>query len=200
MSASATQVKELRERTGAGFMQCKEALQECNGDMEKAAEFLRVKGQAIADKKSLRQVKEGLITAYIHPPGKLGVMLELNCETDFVARNEGFQELAKDIAMHIAAANPLFIKREDVPAAAVEKERSILLEQAKGEGKPAQVVEKIVDGRIEKYFQENCLMEQEWVRDPNVKIKDMIQQKIATIGENIIISRFHRYQVGEQFE
>lgn len=200
MSATPTQVKELRERTGAGFMQCKEALLECGGDMDKAAEILRKKGQAIADKKALRQVKEGLITAYIHPPGKLGVMLELNCETDFVARNEGFQELAKDLAMHIAAANPLYIRREEVPAGAIEKEREILKEQAKGEGKPEKVVEKIVEGRLDKYYQENCLLEQEWVRDPNVKIKDLLQQKIAIIGENIIVSRFQRFQVGEKFE
>ncbi|GAB4312573.1 MAG: translation elongation factor Ts [Candidatus Sumerlaeia bacterium] len=200
MSITPAQVKELRDRTGAGFMQCKEALAQCGGDTELAVDFLRKKGQSIADKKALRQVKEGIITAYIHPPGKLGVLLELNCETDFVARNESFQELAKNLAMQIAAANPSYISRSDVPAEVIEKERQIYAEQARSEGKPDKVVEKIVAGRLEKYYQEHCLLEQEWVRDPEIRIQDLITQNIARLGENIVVSRFVRYQVGEKFE
>jgi elongation factor Ts len=200
VSITATTVKELRDMTGAGFMQCKEALKESDGDLEKAAEYLRKKGETIAEKKASRQVKEGLIHSYIHPPGKIGVMIELNCETDFVARNEDFQQLAKDLAMHIAASAPLYVDRESVPEADVEKEKRLIKEQALEEGKPEKVIDKIIGGRIDKFFKEHCLLEQEFVKDPDVTIQELLKANIAKLGENIILSRFVRYQVGEKFD
>ncbi|ANE41166.1 MAG: translation elongation factor Ts [Fervidobacterium sp.] len=197
MEISAQMVKELRERTGAGMMDCKAALAEANGDMEKAIEILRKKGLAKAAKKAGRETKEGLIISYVHHNGKIGVLLELNCETDFVARTDEFKELGNKIAMHIAAMAPRWVKREDVPADVIEKEKEIYREQLKDSGKPAQVIEKIIEGKLESFYQDNCLLEQKYALDQTITIKDMIQQAIAKIGENIQVSRFVRMQVGE---
>ncbi|ODN30881.1 translation elongation factor Ts [Fervidobacterium thailandense] len=198
MEISAQMVKELRERTGAGMMDCKSALMEANGDMEKAIEILRKKGLAKAAKKAGRETKEGLIISYVHHNGKLGVLVELNCETDFVARTDEFKELGNKIAMHIAAMAPKWVKREDVPAEVIEKEKEIYREQLKDSGKPAHVIEKIIEGKLESFFQENCLLEQKYALDQSVTIKEMIQQAIAKIGENIQVSRFVRLMVGEE--
>jgi elongation factor Ts len=196
MSISAEMVKELREKTGVGFMECKSALQESNGDMEAAVTILRKRGLASLTKKSGRETKDGLIGAYIHN-GKIGVMLELNCETDFVARNPDFQALVKDIAMHIAASDPRFIRKEDVTEDVLEKEREIYTAQARATGKPENVLEKIVDGRMSKYFSEACLLEQPFVKDPSITVRDHIAAHIQKIGENIQIRRFTRYKLGE---
>ena len=194
---SANLVKELRERTGAGMMDCKKALTETNGDTEKAIEFLREKGLSAAAKKAGRIATEGVIETYIHGGGRIGVMLELNCETDFVAKTDDFKELAKDIAMHIAAARPEFLKPEEVPTEELEKEKSILRAQALNEGKPEKIVDKMVDGRIAKYFKDVCLLEQPFVKDPDKTIGQLITEKIAKIGENISVRRFVRYELGE---
>jgi elongation factor Ts len=196
MSISAELVKELREKTGVGFMECKSALQESNGDMESAVTILRKRGLASLSKKSGRETKDGLIGAYIHN-GKIGVMLELNCETDFVARNPDFQTLVKDIAMHIAASDPQFIRKEDVSEDVLEKEREIYTVQARATGKPENVLEKIVDGRMSKYFSEACLLEQPFVKDPAITVRDHIAAHIQKIGENIQVRRFTRYKLGE---
>jgi elongation factor Ts len=196
MSISAEMVKELREKTGVGFMECKSALQESNGDMEAAVTILRKRGLASLTKKSGRETKDGLIGAYIHN-GKIGVMLELNCETDFVARNPDFQALLKDIAMHIAASDPRFIRKEDVTEDVLEKEREIYTAQARATGKPENVLEKIVDGRMSKYFSEACLLEQPFVKDPSITVRDHIAAHIQKIGENIQVRRFTRYKLGE---
>lgn len=198
MEISAQMVKELRERTGAGMMDCKSALMEANGDMEKAIEILRKKGLAKAAKKAGRETKEGLIISYVHHNGKLGVLVELNCETDFVARTDEFKELGNKIAMHIAAMAPKWVKREDVPAEIIEKEKEIYREQLKDSGKPVHVIEKIIEGKLESFFQENCLLEQKYALDQTITIKEMIQQAIAKIGENIQVSRFVRLMVGEE--
>ncbi|NLP45089.1 MAG: translation elongation factor Ts [Peptococcaceae bacterium] len=197
---SAAAVKELRERTGAGMMDCKKALVECKGDMEKAIDFLREKGLAAAAKKEGRIAAEGLVEAYIHGAGRIGVLVEVNCETDFVARGEEFKQFVKDIAMQIAAAKPLYINKEDVPADVIEHEKQILRAQALNEGKPEKIVDKMVEGRIEKYYKEVCLMEQSFIRDPDIVIKDLVVQKIAAIGEKIAIRRFARYELGEGIE
>jgi elongation factor Ts len=196
MSISAEMVKELREKTGVGFMECKSALQESNGDMEAAVTILRKRGLASLTKKSGRETKDGLIGAYIHN-GKIGVMLELNCETDFVARNPDFQALLKDIAMHIAASDPRFIRKEDVTEDVLANEREIYAAQARATGKPENVLEKIVDGRMSKYFSEACLLEQPFVKDPAITVRDHIAAHIQKIGENIQIRRFTRYKLGE---
>src|SRR5579875_425443 len=193
-------VKELREKTGAGMMDCKRALTEANGDMERASELLREKGLASAAKKSGRVAAEGIVEAYIHGGGRIGVLLEVNCETDFVAKNEDFRSFVKDIAMHIAAANPQYVRREEVPSEVIEKEREIVRAQTLNEGKPENIVDKIVDGRIDKFFKENCLMEQMFVKDPDKSIETLLKEKIATIGENISIRRFARFVVGEGIE
>jgi len=190
-------VKELRERTGAGMMDCKKALAETNGDMEKAIEYLREKGLAAAAKKAGRIAAEGIVTAYIHGAGRVGVLLEVNCETDFVAKTEEFQAFTKDIAMQIAAARPEYVRREDVPEEVIAKEREILKAQAINEGKPANIAEKMVEGRIEKFFKENCLLEQPYVKNPDQTIQQYLNEKIAKIGENISIRRFTRYEMGE---
>lgn len=190
-------VKELREKTGAGMMECKKALEAANGDVEKAILLLREKGMATAQKKASRVAKEGLIASYIHAGGKIGVIVELNCETDFVARNETFQNLAKDIAMQIAAVKPLYVNREQVPAEVIEKEKEIYLAQAKASGKPEKVWEKIVEGKLEKFYEEVCLYDQPFIKDPNIKVKDLIVDAISKIGENIQVRRFARFQVGE---
>lgn len=197
---TAALVKELRERTGAGMMDCKKALSATDGDLEKAIDFLREKGLAAAAKKAGRVAAEGLVEAYIHGGGRIGVLVEVNCETDFVAKTDAFKELVKDIAMHIAATNPSYLKREEVPTAELEHEQAVLAEQARNEGKPEKIIEKIVAGRIEKYYKEVCLMEQPFVKDPDKTISDLITESIAKIGENISIRRFTRYQLGEGIE
>ncbi len=197
MSISAADVKNLREKTGAGMMDCKRALQETNGDMDKAIDYLRKKGIEKVEKKAGRKTKEGIVQAYIHPGSRLGVLLEVNCETDFVARNDEFQSFVKDLAMQIAAAKPLVVKREDLPQEVVDKEKEIYLGQVKEQGKPDHIAEKIVAGKLEKYFQEACLMEQSFVKDPNKTIQELLTEKITTIGENIVIKRFVRYELGE---
>ena len=193
----AAMVKQLREKTGAGMMDCKNALVEVNGDMDKALEFLRKKGLATAQKRAGRAMTEGRIQSYIHMTGKLGVMLEVNCETDFVAKNEDFQEFAKNIAMHIAASNPLGIKPEDIPEEIVESEKDIYRAQALDMGKPENILDKIVEGKLKKFYQENCLLNQPFVRDPDISVADLMNELIAKIGENITIKRFVRYQIGE---
>lgn len=197
---TAALVKELRERTGAGMMDCKKALSATDGDLEKAIDFLREKGLAAAAKKAGRVAAEGLVEAYIHGGGRIGVLVEVNCETDFVAKTDAFKELVKDIAMHIAATNPSYLKREEVPTAELEHEQAVLTEQARNEGKPEKIIEKMVAGRIEKYYKEVCLMEQPFVKDPDKTISDLITESIAKIGENISIRRFTRYQLGEGIE
>lgn len=195
MAITAQMVKELREKTGAGMMECKKALESSGGDFNKAIEILRQKGLATAQKKASREAREGIITSYIHMD-KIGVMLELNCETDFVARNEEFRQLAKDIAMQIAAANPPYIQREDIPHDVIEKEKEIYKSQIKG-NKPPQVIEKILEGKLEKFFEEVCLLDQPFIKEPEKKIKDLITEKIAKFGENIMVKRFVRFQVGQ---
>ena len=190
-------VKDLREKTGAGIMDCKRALSEAGGDMDKALDILRQKGLAIAAKKAARETKEGLISSYIHAGGRIGVLVEVNCETDFVARNPEFQELVRDIAMQIAWSNPPFLRREEVPPSILEKEREIYRAQARETGKPEHVIEKIVDGKIEKFFSDSCLLEQPFIKDSSVPLNDLICQKIAKTGENISVKRFVRYQLGE---
>ena len=197
---TAALVKELRERTGAGMMDCKKALAATEGDMDKAIDFLREKGLAAAAKKAGRIAAEGLVESYIHGGGRIGVMVEVNCETDFVAKTDAFKSLVKDIAMHIAAANPSYLRREEVPAAELEHEKMVLSEQARNEGKPEKIIEKMVAGRIEKYYKEVCLLEQPFVKDPDKTISDLITESIAKIGENIAIRRFTRYQLGEGIE
>lgn len=197
---TAVLVKELRERTGAGMMDCKKALSATDGDLEKAIDFLREKGLAAAAKKAGRVAAEGLVEAYIHGGGRIGVLVEVNCETDFVAKTDAFKELVKDVAMHIAATNPSYLKREEVPTAELEHEQAVLAEQARNEGKPEKIIEKMVAGRIEKYYKEVCLMEQPFVKDPDKTISDLITESIAKIGENISIRRFTRYQLGEGIE
>jgi len=195
MAISAQMVKELREKTGAGMMECKKALEASGGNFDKAIEYLRQKGLATAQKKAGRTASEGIITSYIHMD-KIGVLLELNCETDFVARNEEFRQLAKDIAMHIAASNPQYISKEDVPQEVIEKEREIYKAQIPG-NKPPQVIEKIIEGKLEKFFEEMCLLNQPFIREPEKKIQDLITEKIAKFGENIVVRRFVRFQVGQ---
>jgi elongation factor Ts len=198
MQISAAQVKELRERTGVGMMDCKKALVECDGDINKAIKFLRERGIAAAARRAGRTTKEGVIFSYIHPGNRIGVLVEVNCETDFVARNEQFQQFAKDIAMHIAASSPRYIQREDVPVAEVEAEREVLTNQAQAAGRPEKVLQKIVDGRLDKFFEQICLLEQPFIKDPNLSIRDLLRETIARIGENIVIRRFARYQLGEE--
>ena len=190
-------VNELREKTGAGIMDCKRALADVGGDLEKAVDILRQKGLAIAVKKAARETKEGVIGSYVHAGGKIGVLVEVNCETDFVARNSEFQDLVRDIAMQIAWSNPSWLRREDVPASVLEKEREIYRAQAKESGKPEHVIEKIAEGKIDKFFVDVCLLEQPFIKDSSVTINHLIQQKIAKIGENIAVKRFVRYQLGE---
>ena len=194
---SATMVKQLREKTGAGMMDCKNALSECDGDMDKAVDFLRKKGLATAQKRAGRAMTEGIIQSYIHLGGKLGVLVEVNCETDFVARSDDFQEFAKNISMHIAASNPLGIQAEDVPEDIVNKEKEIYRAQALEMGKPENVIDKIVEGKLKKFFTDNCLMNQPYVKDPDKAISDLLTELIGKIGENITIKRFVRFQIGE---
>jgi elongation factor Ts len=197
MAGASSLVKELREKTGAGILDCQKALQETGDDIEKAIDYLRQKGLAAAQKKSGRETNQGLIHAYIHMGGKIGVLIEVNCETDFVARNEEFKAFVNDLALQVAAAKPAYVKREDIPKEVVDKERAIYEGQAKEMGKPPAAWSKIVDGKLEKFYQESCLMEQAFIKDPAVMVKDLLAQKIAKIGENMNIRRFTRYQLGE---
>lgn len=194
---SAKEIAELRAKTGIGMMDCKKALEEANGDQEKAIEILKKKGFAKAAKRAERETKNGLIDSYIHADGKIGVLVELLAETDFVARNDEFKGLAHDIALHIAATNPLYLSKEDVPAEVLDKEKEELMDQAKTEGKPDNIAQKIVEGRLEKYFSEVCLLEQPFVKDQDMTITELINQKVAKIGEKIVLSRFCRFQIGE---
>ena len=193
-------VKELRERTGAGMMDCKKALTETGGDMEKAIDFLREKGLAAAAKKAGRIAAEGIVEAYIHGGGRIGVLVEVNCETDFVGKTDEFKELCRDIAMQIAASSPEFVSKEDVPQEAIDHEKEILRAQALNEGKPEKIVDKMVEGRIEKYYKEVCLLEQPFIKDPDKTVSQLVTEKIAKIGENISVRRFVRFQVGEGIE
>jgi elongation factor Ts len=197
MEISAKTVKELREKTGAGMMDCKNALKESDGDMEKAVEILRKKGIAKAEKKASREVKDGLIHSYIHPGDKLGVLVEVNCETDFVAKTDEFKDFVHNLAMHIAASNPISIDRETVPQEIVDREMRIYKEQAAESGKPENILEKIATGKMEKFYAENVLLEQAYIRDPEKSIKDYLTEIIAKIGENISVRRFVRYQIGD---
>ncbi len=198
MEISATMVKELRQKTGAPMMDCKKALAESDGDFEKAITYLRQKSLATASKKAQRATTEGVVASYIHPGSKIGVLLELNCESDFVARNDAFQEFTKNMTMHIAALNPLYVTRENVPEALVEKEREIYRSQAQESGKPEKIWDKIVNGRLDKFFAEVCLLEQSYIKDDSQTVKDVLNELIAMLGENISIRRFVRYQLGEE--
>jgi len=191
-------VKDLRMKTGAGVLACKEALAANNGDMEKAIQYLREKGASVAAKKIGRAVSEGVVASYIHTGSRIGVLLEINCETDFVARTKEFQQLANDICMQIAAKRPLYIKKEDVPQSELDKEKAILRTQALNEGKPERVVDKIVEGRLQKFYSNVCLLEQEFIKDSDKTVNDFILEKIATIGENILVKRFARFELGEE--
>lgn len=197
---TAEMVKQLRERTGAGMMDCKKALTESNGDVDKAIEILREKGLSAAAKKAGRTAAEGLVDSYIHGDGRIGVLVEVNIETDFAAKNEEFKEFVKDIAMQIAASKPEYISRDEVPAEAIEKEKEILKAQALNEGKPEKIIEKMVEGRIEKFYKEICLLDQPWIKDPDKTIKQLLMEKVAAIGENINIRRFARFERGEGIE
>ena len=197
MEVSAAAVKDLREKTGAGMMDCKKALAESGGDLDKAVDYLRQKGLAAASKKASRTASDGAIGAYVHPGGKIGVLVELNCETDFVARTAEFQNLLKDIAMQIAAANPRYIRPEEVPTGDLEKEREIYRRQALESGKPEKVVDKIVDGKIDRFYSEVCLLEQSFIKNPDRKVSDILTEAVARLGENIQVKRFSRYQLGE---
>ncbi len=198
MHIDAKAVKALREKTGAGMMDCKKALVEAQGDEEKAIVILREKGLAAAARRSGRAANEGIVESYIHLGGKVGVLVEVNCETDFVARNEDFRAFVREICLQVAAANPQYLSREDVPASTLEQEREILRTQARNEGKPEHVIDKIVEGRMEKFYKENCLLEQPFIRDQEKTVKDLLAEIIAKIGENIVIRRFARFAVGEE--
>jgi elongation factor Ts len=197
MDISAAQVKKLRELTGAGMMECKAALTEAKGNIEEAITILRKRGLAQATKKAGRTTNEGLIGSYIHMGGKIGVLVEINCESDFVARTEDFQGLAREIAMHIAAANPVYVRREDVPPEVLEREREVYRAQLKDQNKPPQVIDKIIEGKLNSYYEQVCLMDQPSIRDPKVTISQMVQQAIARLGENIAVPRFVRFKLGE---
>ena len=200
MEISAEQVKTLREKTGVGFMDCKEALKVSAGDMDKAVDYLREKGLAKAQKRVGRAATEGAVAVYVHMGGKIATMVEVNCETDFVAKTDQFQAFTKDVAMQVTAANPSYVKREDVPEEVKEKEKEIYRKQAKESGKPDKIIDKIAEGKLEKFFQEVCLMEQPFIKNPDVTIKGLLEDLISKMGENILIRRFVRYQLGETTE
>ncbi len=200
MEITAAMVKELREKTNAGMMDCKKALQETGGDIKKAIDYLRQKGLAVAQKRAGRSTSEGLVHSYIHAGGRIGVLVEVNCETDFTAKSDAFQEFVRNLAMHIAATNPLGIKREDIPQDVVEREKEIYKKQALDSGKPENIVEKIVTGKMEKFYRESCLLEQAYVKDPDITVQDYLNELIGKTGENIIIRRYTRYQLGEDVE
>lgn len=200
MSFTAKDVAELRAKTNAGMMDCKKALTECDGDFEKATVWLREKGMAAAAKKQSRIASEGIVTSYIHMGGKIGVLVEINCETDFVAKTEAFQNIGHDVALQIAAAAPKYVRIEEVPAEELEKEKEILKNQALNEGKPVQIIDKMVEGRVKKFYQDVCLMEQTFVKDPSITIAQYINEKVGQIGEKITIRRFARFEMGEGLE
>jgi len=191
-------IRKLRNKTGAGVMDCKQALLEAGGDIQKAQDILREKGSVIAIKRSARETQEGLVSSYVHSGSKLGVLLEVNCETDFVAKTNEFSQLVKELAMQIAAMDPLWIKPEDVPKEVIEKEKEIYKKQAQESGKPEKVIEKIAQGRLEKYFTQVCLLEQPYIKDPELKVKDLITESVTKLGENIRVGRFTRFKVGEE--
>lgn len=197
MSIDAKTVKTLRERTGAGMMDCKKALVETDGDLEKAVDHLRKTGVAKAEKKGQRSTKEGLVFSYIHHGGKLGVLIEINCETDFVAKTEGFNNLAHNLAMQIAATSPTSISRDDMDSSLLKREKDIFIDQAKESGKPDNIIEKMVEGRVEKFYAESCLIEQQYIKDSERKVSDLLTEAVSTLGENIVINRFVRYAIGE---
>lgn len=197
---TAQQVKELRETTGAGMMDCKKALLETNGDMDKAVDYLREKGLAAAAKKAGRIAAEGLVESYIHAGGKIGVMIEVNCETDFVAKTPEFHSFVRDLAMQVAAANPQYLCRDEVPASILDHEREVLKAQALNEGKPAKIIDKMVEGRVEKFYKDTCLLEQAFIKDSDKSVTDIVNAQISKIGENIVVRRFARYQMGEGIE
>ena len=197
MSVDAKLVKELREKTGAGMMDCKQALVKSSGDLDKAVDFLRKSGIAKAEKKVSRVAKEGMVYSYIHQGSRLGVLLEIGCETDFVAKTEGFQELAHNVAMQIAATNPIALCREEVSQKVIDREKEIYTDQAKSSGKPDNIIEKMVEGRLNKFYQENCLLEQNFIKDPDKKLKDIITETLAILGENITVNRYVRFAIGE---
>ncbi|NIM03706.1 translation elongation factor Ts [bacterium] len=198
MQISKDLIRELRNKTGAGVMDCKQALSEAGGDIQKAQDILRAKGSIVAIKRSARDTKEGLVSSYVHSGSKLGVLLEMNCETDFVAKTSEFSQLAKELAMQIAAMDPLWIKPEDVPKEVIEKEKEIYKKQAQESGKPEKVIDKIAQGRLEKYFTQVCLLEQPYIKDPKLKVKDLITETVTKLGENIRVGRFTRFKVGEE--
>ncbi len=200
MDITADTVKKLREKTGVGLMDCKEALKHTNGDMEKAVDFLREKGLAKMAKRMGRVASEGSISAYIHTGGKVGAMVEINCETDFVAKTDGFQNFVKDVAMQITAANPLYVKREDIPAEHIEREKAIYRNQALESGKPEKIIEKIAEGKLEKFYQEVCLVEQTFIKNPDLTVKDLLEELLVKTGEKIVINRFVRFQLGETLQ
>jgi elongation factor Ts len=200
MAFTAQQVKELRDRTGAGMMDCKAALEASNGDVQGAVEYLRKKGLADAAKKALREARDGVVASYIHPGSKIGVLVEVNCETDFVARTDAFQQLVKDVAMQVAAAGPAYVSREDVPGTVLDAEREIYRQQMADQKKPAHIVDKIVEGKLEKFFAETCLLDQPFIKDASGKstVKDLVDQATARLGERVLVKRFARFQVGER--
>jgi len=200
LEITATLVKQLREKTGAGMMDCKEALLASEGNFEKAIDYLRKKGLAEAAKRSSKTTKEGTIASYIHMGGKIGVMVEVNCETDFVAKTQEFQAMAKDIAMHIAAANPLYLKPEDVPEAVLEREKEIYRSQAAQEGKPEKIWDRIIEGKLKKFYEDVCLTEQKFVKNPDITIATLVKEMMAKTGENIVVRRFVRFQLGEEIK
>ena len=197
MDITAQKVKELRDRTGIGMMECKEALQECGGDIEKAIEILRKKGHARAQEKADRQAADGAVGSYIHANDRLGVLIEVNCETDFVARNDEFKELVKNLAMQVAASNPNYISSEDVPAEIIEREKEIIKAQIQDAKKPPQIIEQIIEGKLKKFFEEVCLIDQPYIRDDKIKVRDLVNSHIAKFGENIKIRRFARFEIGK---
>ena len=200
MGIDANTVKQLRDKTGAGMMDCKNALTKSDGDLDAAVDFLRKSGVSKAEKKGTRETKEGLVYSYIHAGGRLGVLLELNCETDFVAKTDGFTELAHNLAMQIAATNPVALDRESIDEEIISREREIFTDQAKSEGKPENIIEKMVEGRLSKFFQESCLMEQTYIKDSDKRVNDIFTETIATLGENISINRYIRFAIGESSE
>ncbi len=197
MEISAAQVKELRERTGAGMMECKKALQEVGGDLEKAIDVLRSRGAAKVARRAGREAREGAVGSYIHMGGRIGVLIEINCETDFVARNDEFQKLVKELAMHVAASSPLAVRPDDIPAEVIERERAVALDKVRNDGKPEHLWEKIVDGMMKKFYQENTLLEQSFVVNPDITVQQRVQEVAVTTGENIVVRRFMRYAIGE---
>ena len=200
MDISAELVKKLREKTGVGLMDCKEALKQSNGDMEKAVDYLREKGLAKLQKRSGRAASEGVIGSYIHTGAKVGTLVEVNCETDFVANTKEFQEFARDIAMQITAANPSYVRREEIPAEAIEREKAIYKKQALDSGKPEKIIDKIAEGKLEKFYGEVCLMEQSFIKNSDITVKELLEELVIKLGENVIIRRFSRYQLGETLE